>query len=141
MMPKPPLHKHADWILLLLRLSMGATFIAHGVMKWAMFDAPAATPLAMLMKILAVAEPIAGAMLLVGMAMEVSATATALVMLGAIWTKFAGGGGFVGKNAWEFEFLLLVGSLVLLAFGPGMWSLDAACSHEEKHWWQFWKRG
>ncbi len=141
MMPKPPLARYTDWTLLLLRLSVGATFVAHGMMKWGNFGTPSTDAMSFIMKVLAVVEPIAGAMLIIGMAVEVAGTALVIVMLGAIWTKFSGGGGFVGKGAWEFDLLLLSANAVLLSVGCGKYSLDAACARNERHWWQFWKRG
>ncbi len=46
---RPPLARSADWTLLLLRASIGATFIAHGLMKWKTFAAPADTMMGMVM--------------------------------------------------------------------------------------------
>ncbi len=139
MMPKPPLARYADWTLLLLRVSVGATFIGHGMMKWGMFNAPSGDMMAMIMKILAIVEPIAGVMLICGVALEVAATALVVAMAGAIASKFSAGGGFIGKGAWEFEMLLLLCNVVLLSTGPGRFSLDAVLTREERHWWQFWK--
>lgn len=140
MMPKPLLARHTDSLLFVLRLSLGATFIVHGMMKWATFEVPPASLPDMVMKALAIIEPLAGAMLIVGMAVDVASITLAVVMLGAIATKFGQGGGFIGKNAWEFEFLLLAANMVVAAIGPGKWSFDATCAHEDRHWWQFWKR-
>lgn len=140
MMPKPMLARHTDSALLLLRLSVGATFIVHGMMKWATFEVPPTSMIDIVIKALAILEPLAGAMLIIGMAVDVAAIGLAVVMLGAIATKFGQGGGFIGKNAWEFECVLLAASVILASLGPGAWSFDAFCSHEDRHWWQFWKR-
>jgi putative oxidoreductase len=140
MMPKPPLARYADWTLLLLRVSVGATFIGHGMMKWGMLNAPAGDAMSLIMKILAIVEPITGVMVICGVAVEVAAVALVVAMAGAVASKFSAGGGFIGKNAWEFEMLLLLCNLVLLSTGPGRFSLDAVLTREERHWWQFWKK-
>jgi uncharacterized membrane protein YphA (DoxX/SURF4 family) len=93
MMPKPMLARHTDSALLLLRLSVGATFIVHGMMKWATFEVPPTSMIDIVIKALAILEPLAGAMLIIGMAVDVAAIGLAVVMLGAIATKFGQGGG------------------------------------------------
>lgn len=139
-MPKPPLAAYTDWTLLFLRVSVGATFIAHGMMKWGSFNAPATDSMSVIMKILAIIEPLAGSLLIVGIVPDVAAVVLAIVMIGAVVTKFTAGGGFTGKGSWEFDLLLLVSNLVVLSVGTGRLSVDAACAREDRHWWQFWKR-
>lgn len=141
MMPKPPLARYTDWTLLALRISVGATFIGHGMMKWGMLNMPSADTMAVLMKILAIVEPIAGVMVICGVALEVACPLLVAAMAGAVTSKYMGGGGFIGKGAWEFELLLLLCNLVLLSTGPGRLSLDAVLTRDQRHWWQFWKRG
>ncbi len=133
-MPHKYLPKNsADWALLLLRVSIGSTFIAHGIQKWADWDAPVVTVMGAAMKVLAVAEPVIGVATILGFLAPVMAIGVIAIMLGAIYTKIMLlGGTFAGKMAWELEFLLLSSNVALLAVGPGVLSFDAIVKRNVK---------
>lgn len=113
------LRRNPDASILLLRIAVAATFLAHGTMKWTNF---AGQPV--LMQILGVVEPLAGAAVLLGILARWAALALAIVMLGAIYLKItAMGVGFTGPGmGWEFDLLLLAASVVIMTMGSGKYS-------------------
>jgi putative oxidoreductase len=120
------LNKFGDAATLVLRVVVGAIFIGHGMMKFGSFSQPAAG-MNLVMMLLAVAEPIGGAALILGVLARWASLGLAIVMVGAIYTKqFVWGGGFIGvQNAWEFEAVLFAAALVLACYGAGRYSVDA----------------
>ena len=71
---------------------------------------------------IAIAEMIPGILLIVGIFTRISASMLAVVMLGAIvYVKKATS--LTGEGGVEFELILLAGSLVIVAAGPGRASL------------------
>lgn len=116
------LKRHRPCSLVLLRIALGAIFLVHGYMKWSNFD-----ELPTLMKILAIAEPLGGVAMLLGMLTRWAALGLAIIMIGAIWTKVTGSAGlsgFAGKGGWEFDAIILAATFVLMTHGPGKWALD-----------------
>jgi putative oxidoreductase len=125
------LHQLSDVALLLLRIGIGTVFLVHGTAKrrlWKM-QPSAQMPLGFLrtLRLLSIAEPAGGLAVLVGFLTQPAALGLALVMLGALrflttkahrkFTTETGAG-------WEFELMLLLGALVLLAMGAGRFALD-----------------
>lgn len=117
--------QYSDWGFLLLRVVIGIIFIYHGSLKWGLWTAtPGNMPMSMvlLFKLLSIVEPLAGLALIVGVYTEWAALILSVVMLGAIYFKisvlhmpFAGQSG----TGWEFDLILLAGSVVLLTSGGG----------------------
>lgn len=119
--------KHADKKLFLLRLVVGAIFIAHGTAKFGMWQAsPSADMPAMMlwiMRILSIVEPLAGVAMIAGFMVPVMAIIFAVIMLGAIPTRiFVAEVAFTG--GWAYELLILTASLVLASHGGGILSMD-----------------
>ncbi len=109
--------------LLLLRIAVASIFLYHGVKKFGMWmEPPAAMPMDMLiiMRTLAVVEPLAGVLLILGLFTEAAATALMVVMIGAMRMKIADGKPF---SAWEFDWILFAANAAILAVGPGAWIL------------------
>jgi uncharacterized membrane protein YphA (DoxX/SURF4 family) len=84
---------------------------------------PGALPL--LLRILAVIEPLAALGILLGLLTDYMALILAVVMVGAIYTKIkvwnvSFGGG------WELDFLLLLCCVALVFLGGGKYSLETA---------------
>jgi putative oxidoreductase len=130
-MIKPFLAPYRDWVLLLMRLVIGAIFIVHGMAKWPSFSNPAAegTPALMhtLMQVLGVVEPVAGIAVLIGLLTPIAALILAIVMVGAMYVKMTMWGiGFVaeGGMGWEFDVLILASCAVLMSTGAGKISVD-----------------
>ena len=123
---------HSSVGLLLLRLSIAAIFLFHGIQKWSMWGlAPSeqmSANMLNLMKCLSIVEPLGGLALLFGFLTQLAAGGLALIMLGAIYFKqYVWMLGFVGKNGmvgWEFDLVLLAGCLALFFLGAGKYSLD-----------------
>jgi putative oxidoreductase len=124
------LNKYYDFGLLFLRLTVGAIFIVHGLQKLAMWNmAPNAQMGAgalLLMKLLSITEPLAGAVLILGIWVNLAALVLAFIMLGAILMKiFVFKVGFVAlqTTGWELDLALLAANLVLLLGGGGKLAL------------------
>lgn len=121
------LRSQGDLALLILRVSIGAIFLYHGLSKWGADS--------LLMQILSFVEPIAGVMILVGALSELAALILAIVMVGATYMKmtdfgkaaldFSGTFAKQGGAGWEFDLIILAGCLVILTMGAGKFSADA----------------
>jgi putative oxidoreductase len=125
------MERRKDCALLLLRLAIAGAFLAHGYMKWTNFDT-----LPTIMKILAIAEPLGGAALILGALSRWAALGLIIIMLGAIYTKmFSMGVGYAegGKMGWEFDALLLAANYMILSVGAGKYSLDSWIGWEKPH--------
>ncbi|MUL44040.1 DoxX family protein [Streptomonospora sp. PA3] len=123
-----------DAVFLLVRLCVGVVFIAHGWEKVA-GQGLAATiegnrelgiPLPELSgAFLAYGELIGGALLVLGVATRAGAAALTVIMLGA-WVFVHGGSGLMLQNGgFEYVMVLAAVSLLVLAYGPGRFSIDA----------------
>ena len=126
------LHTYGDWGLLALRIALGVIFIVHGAAKLAMWhSAPAGSPpnpMAGIMKILSIAEPLGGAAIIVGFLTQPAALGLAIIMVGAMYfktqkwkIKFWA----MDNTGWEFDFLILASSIALVTLGAGAISLDS----------------
>jgi putative oxidoreductase len=120
------LNKYYDFGLLFLRLAVGAIFIVHGLQKLAMWNMALNTQMGagalLLMKLLSIIEPLAGAVLILGVWVNLAALVLALIMLGAILMKiFVFKVGFIALQAtgWELDLALLAANLVLFLGGGG----------------------
>ena len=120
------LSQYSDVAHLVLRLAVAAAFLYHGSMKWGFLQDPApegmSDSLVMIFKFLAIAEPLAGVALVIGLLTQVAAAGLALVMVCAIYFKVSGGSNF---GQVELEMMLLAASVALVIEGAGKYSLDA----------------
>lgn len=119
--------------LLVLRVAIGATFLAHGVDKLGDlsgteqgFDGMGIPAPALMAPFVALTETIGGALLIVGLATPLAGLALAIDMVVAWLTAHTGSGFFVADGGPELVMLLGAGSLALALVGPGRFSLDAA---------------
>ncbi|MCE9617094.1 MAG: DoxX family protein [Nitrosarchaeum sp.] len=109
-----------------IRSAIGIIFIVHGSGKLnpgfgGFLTGQLGFPPEMQIPI-ALAEIIPGILLIVGIFTRISASMLAIVMLGAIFhVKKAAN--LTGEGGVEFELILLAGSLVIVAAGPGRASL------------------
>ena len=126
----------SDWAFFILRLIVAAIFIYHGHQKWGMLtSSPAqmAPTMLYLFRFLAIAEPLAGAALIIGLWTQAAAIGLCLVMISAIYFKsVVNGGGFSGQGGWEFELSLLGACLVLATYGAGKLSCDSCKCGKKK---------
>jgi putative oxidoreductase len=125
--------KRFDAALLVLRLVLGAIFIAHGAQKLFVFGLDGVTagftqmgaPLpALTAPLTAFVELLGGVALVVGLLTRFSAVGLSIVMVGAIGLVHLGAG-FFNPNGVEFPLSLLATSVALALTGPGAYSLDA----------------
>lgn len=124
-----------DAVVLLVRLCVGAVFIAHGWDKVSGEGVAAVVssnrdlgiPLPELSgPFLAYGELVGGALLVLGVATRVGAAALTVIMIGA-WVFVHTGSGLMQQNGgFEYVMVLAAVSLLILAHGPGRFSLDAA---------------
>lgn len=124
----------SDAASLVARLLLGVVLVAHGWQKLtekgiaAVADgfAGMGIPLPGVAAAFATAVEFGGGVLiLVGLATPYVAVLVTLNMIGA--GLFAGhwtGGVFVAKGGWELVGVIIAGALLLLAFGPGRYSID-----------------
>ena len=117
------LHDIAFWGL---RATIGAIFIVEGSGKFgpgfvSMLTGPLGLPAEMQIPI-ALAETIAGILLIIGVLTRISSSLLSIIMLGAIfYVKEASN--FSGDVAYKYDLLLLAASLVIIVAGPGRVSI------------------
>ena len=123
------LHHLSDWALVALRLGVGASFLAHGIQKSAMWkmQPSAQMPAGMLsiLRLLSIVEPLGAVAVLVGFLTQPAAAGLAIIMLGAIRLKAVQmHRGFTGDGGWELDVVLLAAAVALFISGAGRLSLD-----------------
>lgn len=121
---KTTLYSYHDVGLLLLRIAVGASFLAHGTMKWAMLSAPAAGFVPNVMKVLAFGEPLGALAVILGLFGRTASACLTIVMIGAISIKSQNGFALTGKSGSELELVLLCANIALMLIGPGKWSIE-----------------
>jgi len=128
-----------DFALLTLRLIVGAVFVWAGYAKWFIWSAPmeGMTPMMVyLTKFLSIVEPLGGVALILGFLTRWAAGGLAIIMAGSLYFVYTmyWNGFFTGMNGigMDYNVLLLAGSVVLIAFGAGCWSVDALCCKMKK---------
>ena len=118
--------------LLLVRLVMGIAFILHGwpkiqnPMGW--MNAMGSSVPSFLQALAVLAEVGGGIGLILGLLTPIAAFGLVCQMLGAlILVHFPQGHAFVSQSgpSYELPLVYLVVSILLIALGPGKWSLDA----------------
>jgi putative oxidoreductase len=130
-----PVGAGRDVILLLARIGVGIVFVAHGWQKLNTFgmDRTAANfdrmgvPLPTLSAwYAALVELVGGAALILGAFTTLAGVLLAIDMLGAFLIVHLENGVFVTDNGWELVAALGLASLMLVAVGPGRFSVDNA---------------
>ena len=125
--------RHYEWSLLVLRLSLGIIFLAHGLQKIAGFASivkfftSIGLPVLLAYAVTAI-ETVGGACLLLGLFTRLAASGICFIMLGAIFTvKINKGliGGF------EFELTLLAIAVALVLSGSHILALDKLFSSDK----------
>lgn len=133
-----------DFALLLLRLVVGATMIAHGVNHWIGGGKIAGTAgwfsslglrNGVLQAWLSVITEIgAGVLLVLGLLTPLAAAAVISVMLVAALLAHRKNGFFVMRDGYEYVLVLGVVSVVIGILGPGWLSVDHAAGIEITGW-------
>jgi putative oxidoreductase len=122
--------------LLVLRLALGAVFLAHGLkhyrkrtgtMRWIESMGFANTTLQWFF--MSFAEIGVGVSLALGLLTSIGVAGLVALMVVAFWTVHRHAGFWVTARpdeGWEYVFVLSVAGVSLALFGPGRWSLDHA---------------
>lgn len=124
-------NRTAPYAAFVLRLSLGTMFIAHAILKYAVFTLPGTAkffeslglpgPLAYATFF---AELIGGALILAGVGTRWVAAALVPVLLGALWAHAGNGWLFTAPNGgWEYPAFLAAASVVQALLGDGKFSL------------------
>lgn len=124
-----------DFALLLLRLVLGAVFIARGYQRWfgegmarsADDLAAAGVPQPQISAyVVGTVELIAGAFLIVGLLTTIAAAVLAVLVLASGYFFNLGNGFFVQDGGIEYALVLAAALFILMVFGTGRASLDGA---------------
>jgi putative oxidoreductase len=122
----------APYAAFLLRLSLGVMFIAHALLKYAVFTLPGTVeffasvglpgPLAY---VVFIAELVGGALILLGLGTRWVSAALLPVLLGAAWVHAGNGWLFTAPNGgWEYPVFLAFASAALALLGDGKFALS-----------------
>ena len=119
--------KNHDLGLLLLRIAIGAVFIAHGWGKFAQMDGTIAFfatigfP-AIIAYLVAAVELLGGVALVIGLWTDLVTLLFSIVMVVAIVYVKMGKFGLGFVDGYEFDLVLLAGSLPVMFVGPGKYT-------------------
>lgn len=120
--------------LLLARVALGGTFVAHGVQKVALQGVPATQEGFAAMgapvpdvtgPLVAGIEIVAGVLVVLGLGTRVAALLLAATSVGAIVLVHGSSGFFAADGGWEFVGVLAALGVALALTGPGRLSVDA----------------
>lgn len=136
---KHALSRHADIGFLLLRFAIAGSFIVHGIQKFPLVAMTAPpemmpVPLFFLMKFLAIAEPVAGIALILGILVRSASFCLSIVMIGAIGLKiFLFQIGYAAPGGYELDCLLLASCILLMLHGPGKIAIERFVARNAKN--------
>ena len=135
---------HMSIGLLLLRLTVGLTFAAHGSQKlFGWFGGPGLNGTAQFFEMLGfrpsrrqallagLLETIGGFLLAVGFVTPLAAAAVIGVMVVAVFSVHIQKGFFVHNGGYEYNLVLAVAALTLAFTGPGSLSVDAFLNYND----------
>lgn len=125
--------KCGEFAPVVLRLTVGVIFLAHGYQKWAggvdnvaMFFSSAGIPIAMFFAYLVTyLELIGGTLLIAGIFTHWVSKLFAVEMAVAFFFVHSANGIFVSEGGYEFVLLLFAASVSLMITGGGKWSLES----------------
>lgn len=126
----------SDFAALILRVSLGVMFIAHGLLKVLVYTLPGTVQFfeqvglpGFLAYVVTVLEIAGGALLIAGIGTRWVSLALAPVLLGALAVHSGAGWVFSNPNGgWEYPAFLTAAVVVQALLGPGAYSLSGARS-------------
>jgi len=124
----------ADYAALLLRVALGAMFVAHALLKYFVFTLPGTAKFfasigfpELSAYVVFAAELIGGVLLILGVQARWVALALVPVLLGASYVHAGNGWLFTAPNGgWEYPVFLTVAALALALLGDGKYALQAS---------------
>jgi putative oxidoreductase len=124
--------KTGPYAALLLRVALGAMFIAHGLLKVLVFTVPGTVGFfeslglpGFLAYLTILAEIVGGTALILGFQVRWIALALVPVLLGATWAHAGNGWLFTSpKGGWEYPALLTVATLAQALLGAGAYAIS-----------------
>lgn len=123
----------APYAAFVLRVALGVMFIAHALLKYAVFTLPGTVkffesiglpgPLAY---VTFAAELVGGVLLLVGWRVRLVSAALVPILIGATWVHAGNGWLFTAPNGgWEYPAFLTAATLVQALLGEGTFALTS----------------
>lgn len=120
-----------DLSTLILRLSLGIVFLAHGLLKIFVFTLPGTVTFfesvglfGWLAYVVTAVEILAGAAIVVGFMTPIAAISMIPILFGAFWVHAGNGWLFSSPNGgWEYPLFLLATTVALLFAGNGRYSV------------------
>ena len=114
-----------------MRISLGAMFLAHGLLKILVFSLPGTVAFftsvglpGLLAYVVTFAEVLGGALLLLGYRTRLVAALLTPILLGATWVHLGNGWVFSNPNGgWEYPLFLAIVAIVVAMQGPGAWAV------------------
>ena len=132
------MNNNADYAALVLRIGLGAMFIAHGLLKVLVFTMPGTVAFfeqvgfpGWTAYLVTFAEIGGGLLLLGGIAVRAVSIALIPVLLGATFVHFGSGWVFSNPNGgWEYPAFLTLAAVVQALLGPGAFALRVPTRQE-----------
>lgn len=130
-------HKLAPYAALVLRIALGAMFLAHSlVLKLFVYTLPGTAAFFQSLGlpgwfayVVFIAEAAGGLLLILGVQVRWVALALAPILAGATWVHWGNGWMFGYENGgWEYPFYLTVLALAQAMLGDGAWALSRSRS-------------
>lgn len=128
------MYTNNDYAALILRIALGAMFVAHGLMKLLVFTLPGTAAYfgqigfpGWTAYIVTFAEIGGGLLLLAGFAVRAVSIALIPILLGATFVHLGNGWVFSNANGgWEYPAFLTLAAIVQALLGPGAYALQRA---------------
>ncbi len=125
------MNNNVDLAALLLRLSLGIMFLAHGLLKVLVFTMPGTVGFfesvgfpGFLAYLVTFAEIAGGLLLIAGIGTRAVSIALVPVLLGATYVHFGAGWVFSNENGgWEYPAFLVVATIVQALLGSGRYAV------------------
>ncbi len=124
--------RNTQYAALILRIALGAMFIAHGLLKVLVFTLPGTVGFfeqvgfpGWMAYVVTFAEICGGLLLLGGVAVRAVSIALVPVLLGATFVHIGNGWVFSNANGgWEYPAFLTLAAIVQALLGPGAFALQ-----------------
>mgnify|MGYP001813135021 CR=1 FL=1 len=121
-----------EYAALILRITLGIIFVAHGLLKIMVFTLPGAAGFfesvgfpGWMAYVVAYAEVGGGLLLISGFAVRAVSIALIPILLGATYVHFGAGWVFSNEGGgWEYPAFLTVATIVQALLGPGKFALQ-----------------